>query len=185
MSTTATTPAPTPAPTRADGSPSTTTLIVGGVSGSGKTTVAQSVAAERGWVFAEGDDFHSAANVEKMRSGHPLDDEDRWPWLREIAAWIGEREAAGESAVITCSALKRAYRDLLSGPNPSVVFCELKVPGDVLAQRLAERKDHYMPASLLRSQLDTLEDLAPEERGFVVRVEGGPDAVLAEVLGHL
>lgn len=172
---------PAPAPTSAR----TTTLIVGGVSGSGKTTVAQSVAAARGWVFAEGDDFHPEANVEKMRSGHPLDDEDRWPWLRVIAAWIGEREAAGESAVVTCSALKRSYRDLLSVPNPSVVFCELKVPDEVLAQRLAERKGHYMPASLLRSQLDTLEDLAPDERGFQVRVQGGPDHVLNEVLRHL
>lgn len=165
--------------------PRTTTLIVGGVSGSGKTTVAQAVAAELGWVFAEGDDFHPEANVEKMRSGHPLDDEDRWPWLATIADWIGEREAAGENAVVTCSALKRSYRDLLAGPNPSVVFCELKVPDEVLQERLAERKGHYMPASLLRSQLDTLEDLAPDERGFVVRVGGGPDAVLAEVLTHL
>lgn len=164
---------------------SSTTVIVMGVSGSGKTTLAQDLAKARGWTFAEGDDFHSEANVAKMASGHPLTDEDRWPWLRSIAAWIGEHEAAGESVVVTCSALKRAYRDLLAEDNPSVVFCALQVPPEVLEQRLAERKNHYMPASLLRSQLDTLEDLHPDERGFRVRVQGGPAHVLNEVLQHL
>ncbi|WP_432541801.1 gluconokinase [Kineococcus sp. SYSU DK002] len=156
-----------------------------GVSGSGKTTLATDLARARGWTFAEGDEFHSQANVEKMRSGHPLTDEDRWPWLRSIADWIGERAAAGESVVVTCSALKRVYRDLLAGPNPSVVFCELQVPDEVLEDRLAHREGHYMPASLLRSQLDTLEDLGPDERGFRVRVQGGPADVLEEVLRHL
>ncbi|WP_432510472.1 gluconokinase [Kineococcus sp. SYSU DK001] len=156
-----------------------------GVSGSGKTTLATDLARARGWTFAEGDEFHSAANVEKMRSGHPLTDEDRWPWLRSIADWIGERAAAGESVVVTCSALKRVYRDLLAGADPSVVFCELQVPDEVLADRMAHREGHYMPASLLRSQLDTLEDLAPDERGFRVRVHGGPADVLDEVLRHL
>ncbi|WP_432563191.1 gluconokinase [Kineococcus sp. SYSU DK003] len=156
-----------------------------GVSGSGKTTVAQGIATARGWAHAEGDEFHPAANVEKMRSGTPLTDEDRWPWLRSIADWIGAREEAGESVVVTCSALKRAYRDLLAEDNPSVVFCELHVPAEVLEERLTQRTGHYMPASLLRSQLDTLEDLAPDERGFRVRVQGGPGEVLEEVLRHL
>jgi gluconokinase len=164
---------------------SSTTVIVMGVSGSGKTTLAQDLAKTKGWTYAEGDEFHSAANVAKMASGHPLTDEDRWPWLRSIAAWIGEHEAAGESVVVTCSALKRVYRDLLAEDNPSVVFCELQVPREVLEQRMAERKNHYMPASLLRSQLDTLEDLHPDERGFRVQVQGGPDHVLNEVLRHL
>lgn len=162
-----------------------TTVIVMGVSGSGKTTLAQDLSKAKGWTYAEGDDFHSEANVEKMRSGHALTDEDRWPWLRSIAAWISQREAVGESAVVTCSALKRVYRDLLAEGNPSVVFCELKVPDEVLEDRLAHREGHYMPASLLRSQLDTLEDLHPDERGFRVRVEGGPAQVLDEVLSHL
>ncbi|MFB9377471.1 gluconokinase [Kineococcus gynurae] len=156
-----------------------------GVSGSGKTTVAEGIAAERGWPFAEGDDFHPEANVEKMRSGHPLTDEDRWPWLRTIAGWISERQEAGESVVVTCSALRRVYRDLLREQNPSVVFCELKVPDAVLADRLAHRQGHYMPASLLRSQLDTLEDLGEDEPGFTVLVDGGPDEVLRKVLAHL
>jgi gluconokinase len=164
---------------------SSTTVIVMGVSGSGKTTLAQDLATAKGWTYAEGDEFHSEANVAKMASGHPLTDEDRWPWLQSIADWISAREAAGESVVVTCSALKRVYRDLLAEDNPSVVFCELQVPTEVLEQRMAERKNHYMPASLLRSQLDTLEDLHPDERGFRVRVQGGPDHVLNEVLRHL
>jgi gluconokinase len=164
---------------------STTTVVVMGVSGSGKTTVATQAAEQLGWKYSEGDDFHPPANVEKMRAGHPLDDDDRWPWLRDIASWIGDREKLGESVVVTCSALKRAYRDLLADGHPSVVFCELVVPPEVLAERMAHRENHYMPASLLRSQLDTLQDLAPDERGFRVRVEGGEDRVLAEVLREL
>ncbi|WP_432509410.1 gluconokinase [Kineococcus auxinigenes] len=168
-----------------DPAPGPTALIVMGVSGSGKTTVALGVSQARGWEYAEGDDFHPRANVEKMRDGTPLDDDDRWPWLRSIATWIGEREAAGESVVITCSALKRAYRELLGEGHPSVRFCQLVVPEDVLTERLANRRGHYMPSSLLRSQLDTLQDLQPDEPGFQVCVEGGPDAVVAEVLRHL
>src|SRR5437763_16035347 len=96
-----------------------------GVSGSGKTTVATGLAKRLGWVFAEGDDFHPAANVEKMRAGIALTDDDRWPWLATLAAWIGEREAAGQDAVLTCSALKRAYRDVLADGHPSVRFVHI------------------------------------------------------------
>jgi gluconokinase len=165
--------------------PPTTTVVVMGVSGSGKTTVATGAAAALGWKYSEGDDFHPAANVEKMRSGHPLDDEDRWPWLRDIASWIGDRERLGESVVVTCSALKRSYRDLLADGHPSVVFCELEVPAAVLADRMAHREGHYMPASLLRSQLDTLQPLQPDERGLLAPLDGGEEAVLAQVLQHL
>ncbi|GAA4963131.1 gluconokinase [Kineococcus glutinatus] len=160
-------------------------MIVMGVSGSGKTTVAQGVAESLGWRYAEGDDFHSAANVAKMAAGHPLDDDDRWPWLASIATWIGEREVEGTSSVVTCSALKRRYRDLLRDGHPSVRFCELEVAESVLAERLAERTDHYMPASLLRSQLDALEPLAEDEPGFVVPVTGGPEETLRQVLERL
>ena len=165
--------------------PASTTVVVMGVSGSGKTTVATQAAERLGWKYSEGDDFHPPANVEKMRAGHSLDDEDRWPWLSDIAVWIGDREKLGEDVVLTCSALKRAYRDLLSDGHPSVVFCQLVVPAEVLEERMRERRDHYMPASLLRSQLETLQDLQPDERGFQVRVEGGQDKVLADVLRHL
>ncbi|NAZ85752.1 gluconokinase [Kineococcus indalonis] len=156
-----------------------------GVSGSGKTTVAQAVSRARGWEYAEGDDFHPRANVDKMRAGTPLDDEDRWPWLRAVAAWIGEREADGESVVVTCSALRRAYRDLLREGHPSVRFCHLTVPEAVLAERLAARRGHYMPASLLHSQLETLEDLQPDEPGFQVLEQPTPEDVVAEVLRRL
>lgn len=162
-----------------------TTVIVMGVSGSGKTTVAEGIAQTRGWTFAEGDGFHPAANVEKMRAGHPLTDEDRWPWLQTIADWISAREAAGESAVVTCSALKRVYRDLLAKDNPSVVFCELKVPDEVLEHRMAERQGHYMPASLLRSQLDTLEPLTDDEPGHRYSGEGSIEETVQVLLREL
>ena len=163
----------------------TTTLVVIGVSGSGKTTIAQELARRLGWPFAEGDDFHPPANVEKMRSGQPLDDEDRWPWLRSVAEWIGKREAAGENAIVTCSALKRAYRDLLRDGHPSVWFAQVMVSVDLLRQRLGSRKGHYMPASLLDSQLATLEPLQPDERGRVIPAEDEPGAVADRVLRML
>ncbi|WP_432521397.1 gluconokinase [Kineococcus sp. SYSU DK006] len=165
--------------------PASTTVVVMGVSGSGKTTVATQAAERLGWKYSEGDDFHPPANVEKMRAGHPLDDEDRWPWLSDIATWIGDREKLREDVVITCSALKRAYREVLRDGHPSVVFCQLVVPAEVLEERMAHRRGHYMPASLLHSQLETLQDLQPDERGFQVRVEGGEEKVLADVLRHL
>src|SRR3954466_6374764 len=107
-----------------------------GVSGSGKTTVATGVAQRLGWVFAEGDDFHPAANVEKMRAGQPLTDADRLPWLRALADWIGAREAAGDNAVLTCSALKRAYREVLADRHPSVRFVHITASAETIRRRL-------------------------------------------------
>lgn len=164
---------------------STITLVIMGVSGSGKTTIALELVQRLGWVFAEGDDFHPPANVEKMRSGHPLDDEDRWPWLSSIAAWIGEREAAGENAIVTCSALKRAYRDLLRAGHPSVHFIHVDLSPEVLRDRLGGRQGHYMPASLLDSQLAMLEPLQPDEPGFAVPGDEPPDQVADLVTGEL
>jgi gluconokinase len=163
----------------------TTTLVVMGVSGSGKTTVAVGVAKRLGWVFAEGDDFHPAANIAKMASGHALTDEDRWPWLGALAKWIGQREAAGENAVLTCSALRRVYRDVLAAGHPSVRFVHVTVSAEVLEQRLQQRRGHYMPASLLESQLATLEPLASDEPGFTVPGEGSPDDVVDALVAHL
>jgi gluconokinase len=162
---------------------STQTLVVMGVSGSGKTTVARGVAARRGWTYLEGDDFHPRANVTKMASGRPLDDEDRWPWLRAVAERIGTAEVSGEDLVVTCSALKRTYRDLLRDGHPSVRFCLLDVSPDELRRRLHTRRGHYMPASLLDSQLATLEPLGPDERGVTVPADEDPDRVLRDVLG--
>src|SRR3954449_8871930 len=152
--------------------PPTTTIVVMGVSGAGKSTVAGELVARLGWDFAEGDDFHPPENVAKMRSGHPLEDRDRWPWLRRLAAWIGQHEATGRNAVVTCSALKQAYRDLLRDGHPSVWFAHVHVDHDALAQRLAARQGHFMPPSLLDSQLGTLQPLADDEPGEVVDGDG-------------
>jgi carbohydrate kinase (thermoresistant glucokinase family) len=158
-------------------------LVVMGVSGSGKTTVARDVAARLGWPFQEGDDLHPAANVAKMRAGQPLDDEDRWPWLAAVAAWIGARLAAGQSGVITCSALRRVYRDRLR--RPGVRFVHLHAPRDVLAARLAGRHGHYMPASLLDSQLATLEEPGDDEHPLSVDVSGSSEAAVEAILARL
>ena len=149
-----------------DGVSGPTAVVVMGVSGSGKTTVAERLAERLDWEFAEGDDFHPRANVEKMAAGHPLDDEDRWPWLRTVGGWIDEREATGRSVVVTCSALKRSYRDLLRA-------------------RLRERTGHYMPASLLESQLATLEPLQPDEAGAEISGAAPPDEVVDDLLATL
>src|ERR687893_2996542 len=145
-----------------------------GVSGSGKSRVPAGLVERPGWDFAEGDDFHPPANVEKMRSGTPLDDEDRWPWLRTLADWIGEHEQAGTSAVVTCSALKRAYRDVLRDGHPSVWFAHVTVDPEVLRDRLGRRTGHYMPASLLDSQLALLEPLGEDEPGTSICGDGDP-----------
>jgi gluconokinase len=162
-----------------------TAVVVMGVSGSGKTTVAVELARRLGWEFAEGDDHQPAANVEKMRSGTPLDDCDREPWLRGLAEWIAERERAGTSCVLTCSALKRSYRDLLREGNDSVFFAHVDVPEAVLAERLAQRTDHYMPASLLTSQLASLEPLQDDEPGITVAGTGEPAGVVDAIVAAL
>ena len=163
----------------------TTTIVVMGVSGSGKSTVAATLVDRLGWEFAEGDDFHPAANVEKMRAGHALDDEDRWPWLRSLAAWIGEHEKAGRNVVVTCSALKRSYRDLLRDGHPSVWFAHVTADPDLIGERLAHRTGHYMPASLLESQLATLEPLADDEPGARISGAAAPASVVDELLAVL
>ncbi len=169
----------------ADDSPRTTSIVVMGVSGSGKSTVAAGLVDRLGWEFAEGDEFHPPANVEKMRSGRPLDDDDRWPWLRRLADWIGEHEQAGRSVVVTCSALRRSYRDLLRDGHPSVWFAHVTADADLIRDRMQRRTGHYMPASLLDSQLATLEPLQPDEPGASISGAGRPDEVVAELLSVL
>jgi gluconokinase len=162
-----------------------TCIVVMGVSGSGKSTVAAGLVERLGWDFAEGDDFHPPANVEKMRSGTPLDDEDRWPWLRTLAGWIGEHEQAGTSAVVTCSALKRVYRDLLRDGHPSVWFAHVTADRELLRERVEHRPGHYMPSSLLESQLATLEPLQDDEPGASISGAGAPQDVVAHLLTAL
>jgi gluconokinase len=158
-------------------------LVVMGVSGSGKSTVAGILAERLGWDRQEGDDLHPAANIAKMAQGLPLDDEDRRPWLDDIAAWIRGHVAAGTSGVITCSALRRSYRDRLRGPG--VVFVYLAGSVDQIGARLAERSAHFMPPALLASQLDTLEPPEPDEMAIVVNIGPPPAAVAAQVLDRL
>jgi len=162
-----------------------TCIVVMGVSGSGKSTVAAGLVERLGWDFAEGDDFHPPANVEKMRSGTPLDDEDRWPWLRTLADWIGQHEQAGTSAVVTCSALKRVYRDLLRDGHPSVWFAHVTADAELLRERVEHRPGHYMPSSLLDSQLATLEPLQDDEPGASISGAGAPQDVVAHLLAAL
>jgi gluconokinase len=168
-----------------DAPPGTTSIVVMGVSGSGKSTVAAGLVERLGWEFAEGDDFHPPQNVAKMRAGQPLDDDDRWPWLRLLADWIGEHERDGRSVVVTCSALKQVYRDLLRDGHPSVWFAHVTADPDLLRDRVAGRTGHYMPASLLESQLAALEPLQDDEPGASVSGAGAPETVVDEVLAVL
>lgn len=165
--------------------PPTRHVVVMGVSGCGKTTVAQRISEMTGFVFAEADEFHSAANVAKMAAGTPLTDDDRWPWLRALAGWMSERAAAGASTVIACSALRRSYRDVLRTGPPSVDFVHLDGATEIIRARLATRLGHYMPASLLESQIATLEPLGPDERGVVLDLAQTPRALATEGIERL
>jgi gluconokinase len=158
-------------------------LVVMGVSGSGKSTVAELLAERLGWELQEGDDLHPPANVAKMSEGIPLTDTDRWPWLQLVAAWIDRHRAEGTHGVITCSALKRSYRDLLA--RPDVEFVHLTVDPEVIANRMQHRAGHFMPPSLLDSQLATLEPLQPDEHGIVVSAAGSPVAEVDSIIARL
>lgn len=152
-----------------------------GVAGSGKSTLLRRIRERWGWPSAEADDFHAASSVAKMSAGQSLSDEDREPWLGALAAWIGAREAAGDSCVLTCSALRRHYRDVLRDGHPSVRFVHLVAARTTLQTRVEQRTGHYMPASLVGSQLETLEPLQPDEPGIAVSTERSPDRVIDDI----
>jgi gluconokinase len=158
-----------------------TALLVMGVSGSGKTTAGERLAVELGWPFRDADSFHAAANVAKMAAGTALTDDDRWPWLEAIAAWIDEGRNQGEPRVVSCSALKRAYRRVLLDGRPDVRLVYLRGDIELIADRMARRQDHFMPPSLLRSQFDVLEPPTPDEWPIVVPIELSPRRIVEHV----
>jgi carbohydrate kinase (thermoresistant glucokinase family) len=156
-----------------------------GVSGSGKTTVAQELAARLAWPFQEGDALHPEANVAKMHAGIPLTDADRQPWLARVAAWIDGQRASKEPGIITCSALKRSYRLIIIGDRPNVRLVYLRGSHSVLAERLVGREGHFMPASLLPSQIDTLEEPDPGEDPLTVDVNAPVGQIADEIIRRL
>ena len=160
-------------------------VVVMGVSGSGKTTVGDALAKRLGWRYEDGDKFHPATNVAKMSAGQPLTDEDRWPWLRAIAAEIDRLIAAGEHAVIACSALRRAYRDILVHGRGDVRIVYLFGTHALIAERLNHRKGHFMPPGLLASQFATLEPPTAEERAVTVSIDASVETIVDEILRQL
>jgi gluconokinase len=150
-----------------------------GVSGTGKTAVGGRMAKELDFEFVEGDSYHPAANIAKMQAGTPLTDEDRAPWLQTLADALAVKAAEGRSTVLTCSALRRRYRDVLRSGAPGLFFVHLDAPFEVLVARMDERTKHFMPTSLLQSQMDTLQPLEPDEAGAVVDVSPPLDDVVA------
>lgn len=160
-------------------------LVVMGVSGSGKSTIAERLAIRIGWRFEDGDSFHPPSNVAKMHSGQPLTDEDRWPWLKAIAGEIDRTCAAGERAVIACSALKRSYRDILVHGRADVRLVFLDGTQELIATRLAMRKGHFMPPGLLTSQFGTLEPPAAEERPINVAIDRSVEAIVEDIVSQL
>ncbi len=159
--------------------------MVMGVAGTGKTTVATALAGRLGWTFAEGDDFHPEANVAKMSAGIPLTDDDRWPWLDRIIAWTAQQDAAGQDTVVTCSALRRSYRDRLRTAPGATVFVHLVGDPELLARRIGGRTNHFMPSSLLPSQLATLEPLEPDEPGVEVDVDADVPTIVGRAVAAL
>lgn len=158
-----------------------TIVVVMGVASSGKTTVAAGLASQLGRPFRDADSFHPPENVAKMSAGIPLDDADRWPWLDAIVAWMNERHQADEHAVVTCSALKRVYRDRLRTSQAPLRLVHLSGTKAVLAARIAARQSHFMPPALLDSQYATLEIPGADEHALTIDVAKSPEAIMAEL----
>jgi len=163
----------------------TSVIVVMGVSGSGKTTVAALLAGRLNWEFEDGDWLHPEANVEKMHRGIPLTDEDRWPWLRAIAAWIDEKRREGRHGVVACSALKRSYRDVLIGERRDVRLVYLKGDEALIARRITARHGHFMPATLLHSQFQTLQEPGEDERPLTASIDARPTEIVSRIIREL
>ncbi len=170
----------------AGGSPtSTAVVIVMGVAGSGKSTIGGLLASRLHWEFEDADWFHPASNIEKMHQGIPLTDEDRWPWLDAVAAWIDATRQSAGHGVIACSALKRRYRDVLVGDRDDVRLLYLKGDEALIARRIATRHEHFMPPQLLHSQFEALEEPGPDEHPIVVSIEPTPREIVARAMSAL
>jgi len=166
---------------RTDASPAAV-LVVMGVSGSGKSTIGALVAQRLLWEFEDADWFHPPANVDKMHNGVPLTDEDRWPWLRAIAAWIDLTRGSGRRGVVACSALTRRYRDVLIGDRAGVRLVYLKGDEALIARRIATRHEHFMPPALLHSQFEALEEPGSDEKPIIVSIEPAPREIAARIV---
>jgi gluconokinase len=160
-------------------------LIVMGVAGSGKSTIAENLAKRLGWTYEDGDKFHPASNVAKMSAGHPLTDEDRWPWLQAIADEIDRVCKAGEHVVMACSALKRSYRDVLVHGRRDVRIVYLNGTQELIAGRLAARKGHFMPPGLLASQFKTLEPPGADENPVIVSIDASVEEIVDDTVSQM
>ena len=160
-------------------------IVVMGVASSGKTSLGERLAGQLGWPFRDADSFHPPENVAKMAGGTPLNDEDRKPWLAAIAAWIDDLRAAGRNGIVTCSALKRAYRRVIIGDRADVALVYLKGSRELIGERMAARQHHFMPTALLDSQFAALEEPGEDERPLVVSVESSKDAIVSDVMTRL
>jgi carbohydrate kinase (thermoresistant glucokinase family) len=160
-------------------------IVVMGVASSGKTSLGERLAERLGWPFRDADSFHPPENVAKMSSGTPLTDEDRKPWLAAIAAWIDDLRTNGGNGIVTCSALKRAYREVIVGDRPDVTLVYLRGSRELVGERMAARQHHFMPPALLDSQFATLEEPGADEKPLVVQVEASKEAIVAQVLREL
>ena len=160
-------------------------VIVMGVSGSGKSTIGTLLAERLNWKFEDADQFHPAVNVDKMHKGIPLTDDDRWPWLRAIAAWIDKTHSSGGHGVVACSALKREYRDVLVGDRADIRLVYLNGGKELIAHRLSTRHGHFMPPSLLHSQFMALEEPTADEKPIVISIEPQPNEIVVQILSAL
>lgn len=160
-------------------------VVIMGVSGSGKTSIANLLQERLDWPLAEADDFHPEANKAKMAAGHALTDDDRWPWLATLRDWMSEHAKADSSSIVTCSALKKSYREFLTQAQGTVIFVHLDGPMELISERMTSRAGHFMPISLLPSQFSTLEPLEDSENGMTLDVSLEPETLVSAIIAEI